>query len=181
MTLGIALLGAGRIGRVHASAIAAQKNARLVAVSDFKEDNAIAVCNEFGSECRNMESILQSPDIDAVVICTPTNTHADLIEKICLTGKAIFCEKPIDLDLKRVRQCLATVDRTGTNLMLGFNRRFDPHFAAMRAAIERREIGEVEQINIISRDPGLPPFEYIAVSGGIFRDMTIHDFDMARF
>jgi len=124
---------------------------------------------------------LASGDVDAVVICTPTNTHADLIEQFARAGKAIFCEKPIDLSLERVRQCLKVVAQTGATLMIGFNRRFDPHFVAVRAAIDAGEIGKVEQVNITSRDPGLPPFEYIKVSGGIFRDMTIHDFDMARF
>jgi myo-inositol 2-dehydrogenase / D-chiro-inositol 1-dehydrogenase len=181
MSLRIALLGAGRIGRVHAKAIAGQKNATLVAVADAFESAADEVAAEYGCDVRTVETILASDDIDAVVICTPTNTHADLIEQFARAGTAIFCEKPIDLDLNRVRECLAVIDECGATLMLGFNRRFDPHFAALHAAVAAGKIGAVEQVNITSRDPGLPPLEYIDVSGGIFRDMTIHDFDMARF
>ncbi len=181
MSLRIALLGAGRIGRVHAKAIASQSNATLVAVADAFEAAANEVAGEYGCDVRTVDAILAADDIDAVVICTPTNTHADLIEKFARAGKAIFCEKPIDLDLKRVRECLAVVEDCGATLMLGFNRRFDPHFAAVKDAITTGKIGKVEQVNITSRDPGLPPLDYIDVSGGIFRDMTIHDFDMARF
>jgi myo-inositol 2-dehydrogenase / D-chiro-inositol 1-dehydrogenase len=116
-----------------------------------------------------------------VVICTPTDTHSALIERFARAGKAIFCEKPIDLDITRVKSCLAVVAETGATLMVGFNRRFDPHFMAARKAIDDGRIGKVEMVQITSRDPGAPPLEYIARSGGIFRDMTIHDFDMARF
>ncbi|MFV2093764.1 MAG: inositol 2-dehydrogenase, partial [Hyphomicrobiales bacterium] len=122
-----------------------------------------------------------SSDIDAVAICTPTDTHADLIEQFARAGKAIFCEKPIDLDVDRARACLKIVADTDTKLMVGFNRRFDAHFAAVRAAIDEGRIGRVEMVSITSRDPGPPPADYIAKSGGIFADMTIHDFDMARF
>ncbi len=181
MTLNIALLGAGRIGRVHASAISSQSSAKLVAVADLFADAANEISAQYGCEVRTIEVILNSDDVDAVVICTPTNTHAGLIEKFCHAGKAVFCEKPIDLDLARVRKCLAIVDKTRTKLMLGFNRRYDPHFLAVRDAITSGEIGTVEQVVITSRDPGLPPYDYIAASGGIFKDMTIHDFDMARF
>ncbi|HEX5934194.1 MAG TPA: inositol 2-dehydrogenase, partial [Pseudorhizobium sp.] len=121
------------------------------------------------------------PSVDAVVICTPTNTHADLIEKFARAGKAIFCEKPVDLDVARAEACLKVVRETGAKLMLGFQRRYDPHFLAVRKAITEGRIGEVEMIQIVSRDPGAPPMDYIKTSGGIFRDMTIHDFDMARF
>ena len=120
-------------------------------------------------------------DIDAVVICTPTDTHADLIERFARAGKAIFCEKPIDLDVGRVKACIKVVEETKGKLMVGFNRRFDPHFMAVRKAIDDGKIGEVEMVTITSRDPGAPPVDYIKRSGGIFRDMTIHDFDMARF
>ncbi len=181
MTLGIALLGAGRIGRAHAKAISANPSARVVAVADEFEKAAKSTSDQYGCDIRTIQEILVPDDIDAVVICTPTNTHADLIEQFARAEKSIFCEKPIDLSLDRVKQCLAVVDETGATLMMGFNRRFDPHFAAIRAAIDKGKIGKVEQINITSRDPGLPPFDYIEVSGGIFRDMTIHDFDMVRF
>jgi myo-inositol 2-dehydrogenase / D-chiro-inositol 1-dehydrogenase len=124
---------------------------------------------------------LADKSIDAVVICTPTTTHADLIERFARAGKAIFCEKPIDLSLDRVKECLTVVDQTEAKLMVGFNRRFDPHFIAVRTAIDAGRIGDVEMVTITSRDPGAPPASYITQSGGIFRDMTIHDFDMARF
>ncbi|QKV18512.1 inositol 2-dehydrogenase [Oricola thermophila] len=181
MTLRFGLLGAGRIGKVHARAVTSNPDARLVAVADAFEAAARAVADQYGCEIRTIEQIEAADDIDAVVICTPTNTHADLIERFARAGKAIFCEKPIDLSLERVRQCLDVVETTGAKLMIGFNRRFDPHFSAVRNAIESGRIGDVEMVQIISRDPGAPPADYIKASGGIFRDMTIHDFDMARF
>ncbi|MFQ0815210.1 inositol 2-dehydrogenase [Brucella anthropi] len=181
MVTRLALLGAGRIGKVHAGAIAADKRARLIAVADANEEAARAIADSAGAEVRTIDAIEKSDDIDAVLICTPTNTHADLIERFSRAGKAVFCEKPIDLDIARVRACLDVIRETGAKVMLGFNRRFDPHFAAVRQAIDDGRIGKVEMVTITSRDPGAPPAEYIKVSGGIFRDMTIHDFDMARF
>ncbi len=181
MTTRIGLLGAGRIGRVHAAAIGADADARLVAVADAVPAAAQGIAERHGCEVRSTEAILGGADIDAVVICTPTDTHADLIEAAARAGKAIFCEKPIDLSLARVRSCLDVVRQTGALLMVGFNRRFDPHFLALKAEVERGTIGTVEMVTITSRDPGAPPVDYIARSGGLFRDMTIHDFDMARF
>ena len=181
MVTKLALLGAGRIGKVHARAIAEDKRARLVAVADAFPDAAKAIADASGCAIRTIDEIEADPNIDAVVICTPTNTHADLIERFARAGKAIFCEKPIDLDVARARACLEVVREVGGRVMLGFNRRFDPHFRAVRAAIDDGTIGKVEMVTITSRDPGPPPAEYIKVSGGIFRDMTIHDFDMARF
>jgi len=181
MTLRFALLGAGRIGKVHAKAVASNPDARLVAVADAMPKAAKDLAASSGAEVRTIDEIEKSSDIDAVVICTPTDTHADLIERFTKAGKAVFCEKPIDLDAKRVKKCLATVEKAGGTLMVGFNRRFDPHFAAVRKAIDDGAIGTVEQVVITSRDPGPPPLDYIGRSGGIFRDMTIHDFDMARF
>jgi len=176
----IALLGCGRIGQVHARAIARTPGARLVAVADAMAPAAEAIARQYGAEPRSIEAIETAGDIDAVVICTPTDTHAELIERFARAGKAIFCEKPVDLSQARVRACLDVVQETGARLMIGFNRRFDPHFMALKAAIDAGKIGAVEQVTITSRDPGLPPAAYIKVSGGIFRDMTIHDFDMAR-
>lgn len=181
MTLRFALLGAGRIGLVHAKAITENTQAKLVAVADAFEESANSLITSYGGELRSIDTIAASDDIDAVLICTPTNTHADLIEKFARAGKAIFCEKPIDLDIARVTACLKVVQETDATLMVGFNRRFDPHFVALKNTITTGKIGKVEMINIISRDPGAPPPEYIKVSGGIFKDMTIHDFDMARF
>jgi myo-inositol 2-dehydrogenase/D-chiro-inositol 1-dehydrogenase len=181
MTVHFGLLGAGRIGKVHARAVGAHPAANLVAVVDAFEQAAKDIASTYGAEMRSMDAIEKASDIDAVIICTPTDTHAELIERFARAGKAIFCEKPIDLDVKRVEECLAVVDKTGATLMVGFNRRFDPHFAAVRKAIDDGAIGAVEMVTITSRDPGPPPLEYIGRSGGIFRDMTIHDFDMARF
>jgi myo-inositol 2-dehydrogenase/D-chiro-inositol 1-dehydrogenase len=181
MTLRFGLLGAGRIGKVHAKAISADAGATLVAVADAMAPAAQAISAQYGCEVRTVDAILASADIDAVVICTPTDTHADLIEQFTNAGKAVFCEKPIDLSLARVKACLAVVRANKGTLMVGFNRRFDPHFMAVRAEIDKGSIGEVEMVTITSRDPGAPPVDYIKRSGGIFRDMTIHDFDMARF
>jgi myo-inositol 2-dehydrogenase/D-chiro-inositol 1-dehydrogenase len=181
MTMRFALLGAGRIGKVHAKAVAGNRDARLVAVADAVVAAASDLAKNYGAEVRTIEAIESAGDIDAVIICTPTDTHADLIERFARAGKAVFCEKPIHLDISRVRACLAVVEETGATLMVGFNRRFDPHFMAVREAIDAGRIGAVEMVQIVSRDPGAPPAEYITRSGGIFRDMTIHDFDMARF
>ena len=181
MTLSIAVLGAGRIGKVHAEAIGATPGARLVAVADAHVPSAEDLSARHGCRVSTIEEIVASADVDAVAICTPTDTHADLIERFARAGKPIFCEKPIDLSLERVRACLAVVEETGTPLMIGFNRRFDPHFAAVKRAIDDGRIGAVEQVALTSRDPGLPHLDYLPRSGGLFRDMTIHDFDMARF
>ena len=181
MTLRFGLLGAGRIGKVHAKAISADAGATLVAVADAMAPAAQAIAAQYGCEVRSIDAILAAKDIDAVVICTPTDTHADLIEAFARAGKAIFCEKPIDLSIVRVKACLQVVRDTKAVLMVGFNRRFDPHFAAVKAEITKGTIGAVEMVTITSRDPGAPGVDYIKRSGGIFRDMTIHDFDMARF
>ena len=181
MTLRFGLLGAGRIGKVHAKAISASPGAELVAVADAMAPAAQAIAAQYGCDVRSIDAILAAGDIDAVVICTPTDTHSDLIEAFARAGKAIFCEKPIDLSLDRVKACLKVVRDTKAVLMVGFNRRFDPHFAAVKAEITKGTLGDVEMVTITSRDPGAPGLDYIARSGGIFRDMTIHDFDMARF
>jgi myo-inositol 2-dehydrogenase / D-chiro-inositol 1-dehydrogenase len=181
MTVRFGLLGAGRIGKVHAKAVTGDAGAKLVAVADAMAPAAEAIAAQYGCEVRSIAAIMAADDIDAVVICTPTDTHADLIEAAVKAGKAVFCEKPIDLSLARVKACLEVVRAHKGTLMVGFNRRFDPHFRAVRAEIDKGTIGTPEMVVITSRDPGAPPVEYIARSGGIFRDMTIHDFDMARF
>ncbi|MDZ4136009.1 MAG: Gfo/Idh/MocA family oxidoreductase, partial [Paracoccaceae bacterium] len=163
--LRIGLLGAGRIGQVHAHAIAATSGARLVAVCDALAPAAAALATLHGAEVRSTDAILSATDIDAVLICTPTDTHADLIEAAARAGKAIFCEKPISLDLARARACLKVVRQTGAVLMMGFQRRFDPHFRAVKAAIDAGDIGKVEMVLITSRDPGAPPISYIERSG----------------
>lgn len=181
MTVRFAILGAGRIGQVHARAVASVPGARLVAIAEPIAAVAEAAQRAFGCELRSIDACAAADDIDAVVICTPTDTHADLIEQFARAGKAVFCEKPVDLSVARVKQALATIAATGATLMVGFNRRFDPDFMAVKAAIEAGQVGSVEMVTITSRDPGAPPYEYITHSGGIFRDMTIHDFDMARW
>ena len=181
MTLRFGVLGAGRIGRVHSKAIAGTPGARLAAVADPVAAAAQDMADAYGCAIRDIDAIIGADDIDAVVICTPTDTHADLIEQAARAGKAVFCEKPVDLSVKRVRDCLRVVAAEKALLMVGFNRRFDPDFMAVKAAIDAGHIGKVEMITITSRDPGAPPIDYIKRSGGIFRDMTIHDFDMARW
>jgi myo-inositol 2-dehydrogenase/D-chiro-inositol 1-dehydrogenase len=177
----IGLLGAGRIGRIHGGNIAAHARATLAAVADADTASARAMATAAGVEVKTVDAIIDAPDIDAVFICTPTDTHADLIERAARTGKAVFCEKPIDLESARVRSCIDVVRKAGAKLMVGFNRRFDPSFASIRWRIAAGEIGVVELVTILSRDPAPPPPSYIARSGGLFRDMMIHDLDMARF
>jgi len=181
MTVNFGVLGAGRIGGVHARAIASVADAKLIAVADPFPQVAQTVQGKYGCDIRTIDDIAKSDDIDAVIICTPTDTHADLIEQFARAGKAIFCEKPVDLDIQRVSACLRVVNDTGATLMVGFNRRFDPDFQALKQAIDDGRIGSVEMAVITSRDPAAPPPEYIQRSGGIFRDMTIHDFDIARW
>lgn len=181
MTVRFAILGAGRIGQVHARAVTSTPDATLVAIADPVADAAQRVADAYGCDIRSIDEIAASDDVGAVAICTPTNTHADLIEQFAKAGKAVFCEKPIDLSLERVKTCLKTVEAEDATLMVGFNRRFDPDFMALKKSIDDGRIGDVEMITLTSRDPGPPPYEYIKVSGGIFRDMTIHDFDAARW
>ena len=181
MSIRFAILGAGRIGQVHARAVEGNEKAVLAAVFDPVEAAAAAVAERYGAEIRDLDAIATADDIDAVVLCTPTDLHAQQIELFARAGKAVFCEKPIDLDSARVRDCIDVVNETGTTLMVGFNRRFDPHFMGVKAAIENGSIGAPEMGIITSRDPGAPPADYITRSGGIFKDMMIHDFDMAVF
>ena len=181
MTVRFGVLGAGRIGRVHARAVASVAGAKLVAVADPVDEAARHVADAFGCEVRTVDRIEDSDDIDAAIICSPTDTHADLIERFVRAGKAVFCEKPVDLSVARAKRCLATVEAEGGVLMVGFQRRFDPDFLALKRAIDDGRVGEVEMVTIISRDPEPPPYDFIVRSGGIFRDMTIHDFDVARW
>jgi myo-inositol 2-dehydrogenase/D-chiro-inositol 1-dehydrogenase len=179
--LSIGLLGAGRIGQIHGRNIAASPRARLAAIADPFADAAAALAAATGAAVRLPEEILADATIDAVLIGTPTDTHADFIDAAAAAGKAVFCEKPVDLSSGRIRQTLARVEKAGISLMIGFNRRFDPNFAALRRRLEAGAAGEVELVTILSRDPAPPPVSYVARSGGLFRDMMIHDFDMARF
>ena len=177
----VGLLGAGRIAAVHAKTIAAHPGSTLAAVSDFIPEASAKLAAEYGAAARTTEEIIADPAIDAVLIATPTDTHSDLIEAATAAGKAVLCEKPVDLSLARAQACAETARATGRPVMIGFNRRFDPSFGALKAALDAGRIGKAELLSITSFDPAPPPLSYVKVSGGLFRDMMIHDFDMARF
>ncbi|KRF24390.1 inositol 2-dehydrogenase [Phycicoccus sp. Soil803] len=175
------LVGTGRIGQVHAAGIAAEPDAELVWVADPNLSGAQGVAARYGGKpTDSTEELLDARDIDAVLVASPTPTHLALIEACIDAGLPVLCEKPIDLDIARVDNLRTKVAGSAVPVAIGFNQRFDPSFAEARARVTAGEIGRLEQLSIISRDPGPPPAEYIAVSGGIFHDMTIHDFDMAR-
>ena len=177
----LALLGAGRIGQVHARTLRGMETAMVTAVSDFYPETAQALADTLGAEVRDNDTIMRSEDVDAVVIGTPTDTHFDLIKMAAEMGKAIFCEKPVDMSADRIRELIKVVDACGVPFMTAFNRRFDPSFANVQSRIAAGEVGDVELVTILSRDPSPPPLSYVKSSGGIFRDMMIHDLDMARF
>jgi len=177
----VALFGAGRIGKVHAASIKTDPRSELVAVTDVVTDAAQALADEHGIVSRPAGDILADTSIDAILIASSTNTHADLIEAGVKAGKAIFCEKPIDLDLERALKVRQIARHHDKPMMMGFNRRFDPNFAALKAALDAGEIGKGELLTVTSYDPAPPPASYIKVSGGLYRDMMIHDFDMCAF
>ncbi len=177
----VGLLGAGRIGRIHGANVVAHPLTQLVALADASVAAAEALSRDTGARATSIEAILADPGIDAILICTPTDMHADLIEAGVKAGKAVFFEKPVDLSSARIRACLKTVEQAKKPLMIGFNRRFDPNFAELRRRLSAGAVGTVELVTILSRDPSPPPAEYVARSGGLFRDMMIHDLDMARF
>lgn len=180
----VGLIGAGRIGRLHAEHLAFRiPQANLLAVSDIILEAAQKCAAEFGipKAIQDHREIMEDPNIEAVVICSSTDTHAQMIEEAAAAGKHIFCEKPIDFDLARIDRALAAVEEAGVKLQVGFNRRFDPNFRRVRELVAAGKIGEPHILRITSRDPAPPPIEYVKVSGGIFLDMTIHDFDMARY
>jgi len=180
----IALIGTGRIGRLHARNLAYRvPGARLLAIVDVLPDAAQACASEtqVGEVCSDYRAVLERRDVDAVAICASTNMHARIVQDAAAAGKHIFCEKPLDLDLGRIDAMLAAVQRAGVKLQVGFNRRFDVHFRRVRDIVASGEIGVPHVVRICSRDPAPPPLAYIKVSGGLFLDQTIHDFDMARF
>jgi myo-inositol 2-dehydrogenase / D-chiro-inositol 1-dehydrogenase len=179
--LEIAHFGAGRIGQIHAANIAVMKDVRLRYIVDVNPDAAQKLAALHGAKLASERDALADPGVSAVLIASSTDTHARLAIAAARAGKAIFCEKPIDLSLKKVDGCLAEVEKAGVPMFVGFNRRFDPSFSALKSRLDAGEIGALEQVVISSRDPGPPPLSYIRVSGGMFRDMTIHDFDMARW
>ena len=182
--LNVGIIGAGRIGRVHAESLAFRlPEARICSITDVNHAAAESLAQRCGipGVAASSAEVLADPCIDAVLICSSTDTHAKLISAAARAGKHIFCEKPIALGLAEIDAALAAVEQAGVKLQIGFNRRFDANFARVRHAIVSGEIGKPNLLHIISRDPAPPPIEYIRVSGGIFTDMTIHDFDMARF
>ncbi|WP_280552862.1 inositol 2-dehydrogenase [Halomonas sp. 25-S5] len=177
----LALIGAGRIGKVHAQAIDRNPKVSLAAVADFHPEAAEALASQYGARVLNAEADFEDADIDAVLIASSTPTHAEYLERAAQSGKAVLCEKPIALDLERTRAALAVLADHPVTCALGFNRRHDPQFAALQQVLVEGRIGSLETLSIISRDPAPPPAEYVGASGGLFRDMMIHDFDMARW
>jgi myo-inositol 2-dehydrogenase/D-chiro-inositol 1-dehydrogenase len=182
--LQVGIIGAGRIGRIHARSLACLiPEAQAAAIADVEAGAARRAAEAFRipKAVSDYREILADRQIQAVAICAPTPLHSALIGEAAAAGKHIFCEKPIDFDLGRIDAALAAVKRAGVKLQVGFNRRFDANFARVRRAVAEGEIGEPQLLHIVSRDPGPPPLSYLKASGGIFMDMTIHDFDMARF
>jgi myo-inositol 2-dehydrogenase/D-chiro-inositol 1-dehydrogenase len=177
----VALFGAGRIGNIHAGNVARQPGVRLQYVVDVDRTAAEALARQHGAQVADAERAFADPAIAAVVIASSTDTHADLILRAAKAKKAIFCEKPVDLSLERARVCAEAVRAAGVPCMIGFQRRYDPTFASLKARIDDGEIGEPEMLVVTSRDPGAPPVDYIKRSGGIFKDMLIHDFDIFRW
>jgi myo-inositol 2-dehydrogenase/D-chiro-inositol 1-dehydrogenase len=176
------VLGCGRIGTMHARNLAKHPQAKLVSVYDVVTKASDAMAAELGVKAaQSVDDVLADAGVDAVLIATSTDTHVELITRAAKAGKAILCEKPIALDIKAVESCWAEIGSLNATVMIGFNRRFDPSFRAVHDRMSAGEIGKLEQIVITSRDPAPPPVSYIKVSGGLFRDMTIHDFDLARY
>ncbi len=181
MRIKFAILGMGRIGKVHADTIQANSNAELAAIHDPINNEIDRLQKRYSCQQMSLDDITNNDQIKGILICTPTDTHVDLIKRFLYTKKAVFCEKPLDLNLRKVKKLVQLVSESKSQVMLGFNRRFDPHFAKLKAHLTKKEIGVIEQITITSRDPNPPTIEYIKQSGGIFKDMAIHDLDMAVF
>jgi myo-inositol 2-dehydrogenase/D-chiro-inositol 1-dehydrogenase len=175
------IFGAGRIGKLHARNAAAHPRARVKYIVDPVTTAAADLARQLGAKTAPSAAALADAEVDAVIVASSTNTHVDLITASARAGKAVLCEKPIDLDIRRVDRCLAELKKHPAPVAIGFNRRFDPTNRAIHAAIRKGEVGDVELVVITSRDPSPPPLEYIKVSGGLFRDMMIHDFDLARW
>ncbi|HIZ10735.1 MAG TPA: inositol 2-dehydrogenase [Candidatus Eubacterium faecavium] len=182
--LKVGIIGAGRIGQVHAKSITYHiPQAEIVAISDIYEEGAKKVAEELGipNYYKDYHRILDDPAIDAVLICSSTDTHADIACEAAEAGKHIFCEKPVDLTVEKIKKVIEAVDKAGVKLQIGFNRRYDHNFAYIKKLANDGKIGKLQTIKITSRDPEPPSIDYVKVSGGIFLDMTVHDFDMARF
>jgi myo-inositol 2-dehydrogenase / D-chiro-inositol 1-dehydrogenase len=176
-----AVIGAGRIGKVHAATIASNPKAKLAYIADALPKAAEELAHRHGAKVASVDDIMKAKDVDAILIGSPTPYHAEQIIAASNHGKHIMCEKPVSLDVKTIHETLKVVEKNKSTLMIGFNRRFDPNFAEVEARVRRGDVGDVEMVTVISRDPAPPPATYVAQSGGIFRDMMIHDFDMARF
>jgi myo-inositol 2-dehydrogenase / D-chiro-inositol 1-dehydrogenase len=181
MTKNVAVFGAGRIGRIHAGNLAALPGVTLRFVCDPVAESAASLAQQLDATVSTPEAVLADKSIDIVAIASPTDTHSDLIHRAAAAGKHIFCEKPVDLSVARAVACAAAVKAAGVACMIGFQRRFDPTFAEAQARLVRGEIGAPEMLVVTSRDPGAPPAQYLKGSGGIFRDMLIHDFDIFRW
>jgi len=177
--LKVALLGAGRIGQVHARTMMANADTQLVAVADVVTEAADALAKTYDINSVSVDDALNDPNIDAVLIATSTDTHSDLIEIATKNGKAVLCEKPIDLSLERAIECQRQTEKNKQPIMIGFNRRFDPNFSNLKSRFDNGEIGKGELLSITSFDPAPPPISYVKVSGGLYRDMMIHDIDIA--
>ncbi|HET9594845.1 MAG TPA: inositol 2-dehydrogenase [Anaeromyxobacteraceae bacterium] len=177
----VALIGAGRIGKIHGGNLARQPGMRLRYVCDAVPEAGRGLADQLGASACDLERCFGDPEVQAVVIASSTDTHADLILRAAAARKAFFCEKPVDLDLGRARQCAAAVARAGVPGLIGFQRRHDPTFAALKRRLDAGEIGDPEILIVTSRDPGPPPLDYVRRSGGIFKDMLIHDFDVCRW
>src|SRR5215204_7220133 len=180
--LRVGVIGVGRIGRMHAELLERRvAGTTVTAVADAHAATAAAVAGELGLRAARVDELLAADDVDAVAICSSTDTHPDLIVAAAAARKAIFCEKPVSLDLRELDRALAAVDAAGVPFQIGFNRRFDPAHQAVHDAVASGAVGEPQIVRISSRDPAPPPLAYVEVSGGIFLDMTVHDFDMARY
>ena len=177
----VGLLGTGRIGSLHAKTIASHRESNLCTVSDIDSESANRLGLQHGAVVKPANEVVSDPNIDAILIATSTDTHSDFIEKASAAGKAILCEKPVDLSLKRAKECLHNVSTSKNSIMIGFNRRFDPNFAQLKKSLDNNEIGKCELLTITSFDPAPPPLSYIKTSGGLYRDMMIHDFDLSNF
>ncbi|MDA0680987.1 MAG: inositol 2-dehydrogenase [Proteobacteria bacterium] len=177
----IAIIGAGRIGQIHAANLVQNVNAEVVYISDVIESAAVSLASRCSATVVSVDHLMNDASVDAVVIASSTDTHADLVEQAAAAGKSIFCEKPLDLSSERAAACISVAEKHGVLLSIGFNRRHDPSFSRLKNEIDAGTIGNVEVVSITSRDPSPPPVEYLKRSGGLFRDMMIHDFDMGRW
>ncbi len=180
--LRIGVIGAGRIGIVHSASVNDTAGAEIALIADAVEESAAKLASQYGAKhTTNIDDVFTKGDVDAIIVGSPTATHVDLISRAIDAGIHVLCEKPVDLDINRANSIKEKVAKAKTNVSIGFNRRFDPNFAAVHARVKAGELGNLEQLILTSRDPAPPPQAYIAISGGIFRDQVIHDFDIARF